>query len=165
MRLFIAMLLGGWMMSVSASPYQGLEKVGQAKLQVLFWDVYQSTLYAEGGQFTEHNYPVVLEINYLRNIDADDLVEQTEKEWRKLGFDATQYKPWLNELQGLWPDIKKGDTLAFSVDQQGNNTFYFNQAPIGAIDGKVFSDQFLAIWLDENCSYPKLRKQLLGQNK
>ena len=55
-----------------ANPIDELKKIGEAKLKVLFWDVYNSSLYSKTGKYEEEQFPQALKINYLIDIDADD---------------------------------------------------------------------------------------------
>ncbi|NCP66221.1 MAG: hypothetical protein GW763_11215 [Paraglaciecola sp.] len=146
-----------------ASPVAELKKVGQAKLEVLFWDVYESELYSDDGQYQLDTYPLALKIHYLRNIQADDLVERTGEEWQKLGISKQQTAPWLTQLKTLWPDIKKGDELTIVVNNDRSSDFFFNNQSLATIDDRDFGPNFLRIWLDEKCSYPKLRQKLIGK--
>lgn len=146
-----------------ANPIEDFKQVGAAKLEIFFFDIYHSQLYSETGQYQEGEYPLALNIQYLRDIDASDLVDRTEQEWQKLGFEDEQISPWLTLITSLWPDIKKGDTLLLVVEPDLSSTFYFNQKLLAKIEEPSFGQNFLAIWLDKNCSYPKLRKKLIGK--
>jgi hypothetical protein len=148
-----------------ADPLADLKKVGEAKLQVLFWDVYNSSLYSQTGEYQVEIFPQALKINYLRNIDAKDLIERTQDEWEKLGIEKAKFSPWITLLTDIFPDIKKGDTLLLKVSDTQQSEFFFNGQTIGQISDQAFGKSFLRIWLDENCSYPKVRKKLIGQNK
>ena len=148
-----------------ANPLDNLKKVGEAKLKVFFWDVYNSSLYNETGEYQEEQFPQALKINYLRDIDAEDLIERTQDEWKKLGIEQVTYKQWIPLLTNIFPDIKKGDTLLLSVSENLFSEFYFNGQTIGKISNLNFGKSFLRIWLDKNCSYPKVRNQLIGLNK
>lgn len=159
LALVLMVLLNGVGM---ASPVAELKKVGQAKLEVLFWDVYESELYSDDGQYQLDTYPLALKIHYLRNIQADDLVERTAQEWQKLGISKQQAAPWLAQLKTLWPDIKKGDELTIVVNNDRSSDFFFNNQSLATIDDRDFGPSFLRIWLDEKCSYPKLRQKLIG---
>jgi hypothetical protein len=145
-----------------ATPLDGLKKVGEAKLSVYFWDVYQSTLYNSTGEYQPEEFPMVLNIDYLRDIDAEDLIESTEDEWKKLGIQSTQSTQWINMLKDIFPDIKKGDTILLHVKKSKQSEFYFNDQSIGVIDDVEFGSSFLRIWLDKNASYPKVRNKLIG---
>ena len=78
-----------------ANPLDNLKKVGEAKLKVFFWDVYNSSLYNETGEYQEEQFPQALKINYLRDIDAEDLIERTQDEWKKLGIEQVTYEQWV----------------------------------------------------------------------
>lgn len=148
-----------------AQPLANMQKVGQAKLEILFWDIYQSTLYSQDGRYVETQLPLALKIHYLRDIEADELVEKTAEQWHKLGLAKSQTQPWLARLQLIWPDIKKGDELLLLVKQDHSSAFFFNQKPLENIADVQFGYNFLRIWLDQNSSYPALRKQLIGDHK
>lgn len=158
-------------LSLSASPIDALKPVGSAKLSVVFWDIYQSTLYSDDGTFTsddltqESQSPLALNIQYLRDIEADELVEATADEWNKLGLGEAIYQPWLTQLTAIWPDIQENDELLFVLNHTDGGVFYFNQEEIGRIDDRSFGVNFLRIWLDKKASYPKLRNKLIGQSQ
>lgn len=169
-RLIFALLAWSAMQTtVIASPIDNLQLVGSAKLKVLFWDVYQSHLYSASGHYqpeltNKQRYPLALQITYLRDIDADDLLKRTAKEWQGLGLTETEYQAWLVQLAAIWPDIRKNDQLLFAIDAKGQHQFYYNGQAIGQVEQDAFAEQFLAIWLAENASHPKLRQQLIGAN-
>lgn len=146
----------------TASPINNMQKIGSAKLEIFFFDIYYSELYSLTGKYSSDERPLALQIKYLRDIKADDLIERTQEEWEKLGILNEQTNAWVGQLKALWPDINKQDMLTIVVDQQGVSEFFFNDAPLGVIDDTEFGKSFLAIWLDENCSFPKLRKKLIG---
>ena len=148
-----------------ADPLDDLKKVGEAKLKVLFWDVYNSSLYSKTGEFEAEQFPQALKINYLRDIDAEDLIERTQDEWKKLGIKQVTFGQWIPLLTNIFPDIKKGDTLLISVRENQQSEFFFNGKSIGKITDQTFGKNFLRIWLDKNCSYPNVRYKLIGSNK
>lgn len=148
-----------------ADPLTGLKQVGKAKLKVLFWDVYNSSLYSQTGEYQESTFPQALKIDYLRDIDAQDLIERTQDEWQKLGIKQESFKQWLPLLTNIFPNIKKGDTLLLNVSEDLQSEFFFNGQTIGKITDQNFGKSFLRIWLDENSSYPKVRNKLIGLNK
>ena len=147
-----------------ASPIAELKKVGEAKLKVLFWDVYNSSLYSQTGKYQAEQFPQALKINYLRDIDAEDLIKRSQDEWEKLGIKQTTFSQWIPLLTNILPDIKKGDTLLLRVNENLQSEFFFNGKAIGTITDQSFGISFLRIWLDKNCSYPKVRNKLIGLN-
>lgn len=146
-----------------ANPLTSLTKVGEAKLEFLFWDIYSSELYTQSGEYSAKAYPIALKIHYLRDIKSADLVEKTQEEWEKLGFSQDETTHWIAILSDMWPNIKKGDELILKVEHSNSSTFFINNEVLGSIDDPNFGDSFLAIWLDEKCSFPALRRKLIGQ--
>ena len=58
--------------------------VGQARLKILFWNVYDSVLSTPTGTWQDKG-PYQLALTYLRDIPAQQLVDETEKAWRDQG--------------------------------------------------------------------------------
>lgn len=154
---------------------QQLKIVGKGEMSWLFIDLYQASLYSPTGEYQQRVYPQALKIVYQQDIDRDDLVNATEKEWQKLSqkqfqkqsqkqaLDASQYQDWLVALRQLWPDIKEGEDLLFIVEADGRGVFYHNDQLLGGINSNEFSEAFLSIWLSKNTSEPGLRRQLIGE--
>ncbi|GIS02001.1 MAG: hypothetical protein CM15mP103_05520 [Gammaproteobacteria bacterium] len=63
--------------------------VGEARLKVLIWEVYDSALFTPSGRW-QGDAPYRLSLHYLRNIPAAKLVEETEKAWREQGRKPSQ---------------------------------------------------------------------------
>ena len=139
-----------------------LQLVGEARLKVLFWSVYNSRLYAPDGLYSADKRPLRLEIEYLRNIDADDLVDRTALEWRQQGKTHQRQPQWLQALSQLWPDVGENDVLALELDETDRSTFYINGALLGRIEDAEFGRHFLDIWLSPETSQPELRSALIG---
>lgn len=146
----------------AAIPWTSWTKVGQAQLEVLFWDVYQSQLYTPSGQYKTEQ-PMALAITYQMDIDKDDLIEATDEQWQHLEFDKDLRLKWLAKLDTIWPDIKEGDNLTY-VLKNNYGSFYFNNTFIGQIDDTQHAKAFVDIWLSEKTKYPKLRKKLIAAN-
>jgi hypothetical protein len=158
----LGLLLSICSTSAFASPVERLEAVGSATLRVLLWTIYDSRLYSPDGNYEGIEPDLALEITYRRDIKAQDLLERTRKEWRELGLYEAGHEQWLKQLAGLWPDVKEDDSLVLRVDENLASQFFFNGQAIGAIASAEFTRNFLAIWLSENSSYPKLRNRLVG---
>ena len=147
-----------------ADQLEYLKKIGDAKLKVLFWDIYDASLYSKTKEYKKEQFPQALQIIYLRNIDSEDLIEKTEEEWEKLGIKQVKSNKWITLLKNIYPDIKKGDKLLFIVYENLRSEFFLNDKTIGEISDINFGKSFLRIWLDEDCSFPELRKKLIGLN-
>ena len=142
----------------------GLKLVGEGVMSVLFWDVYLAKYYTPSGSYSQELSPLALEFNYMMDIDAKDLVEETINQWRELDLDEhPQEKQWAEQLNVIWPDVAEGDQLIFRVNDQLHSRFYYNQQYVGSIESREFSERFAAIWLSEKTTAPKVRKKLLGQ--
>ena len=135
--------------------------VGEARLKVLIWEVYDSALFTPSGHW-QGDAPYRLSLHYLRNIPAAKLVEETEKAWREQGRNHPRLNEWLVLLGDLWPDITEGDNLVFGLNASGKSAFWFNGSPLGSIEDRDFGPLFGGIWLDPDTPRPELRAQLIG---
>lgn len=140
-----------------------LQLVGEARLKLLLWSVYDSRLYSKTGNYKPEQRPLRFEIEYLRNIQASDLVLQTELEWEHQGVDHPRRAQWLDTLLKIWPDVTEDDVLTLHLDEQGQSMFYSNDKLLGQIEDPDFGVHFLDIWLSPATSRPGLRKELLRQ--
>ena len=137
-------------------------EVGNARLKVLAWTIYDSTLFSRDGEFRGIEPGLILDINYRRNISRQALLKRTRLEWQRQGIARKQHTQWLAELEALLPGITKGDRITLVVGESLSSTFYFNGQQIGAMQDPDFTRDFLAIWLSENTSYPRVRDKLVG---
>lgn len=140
-----------------------LRIVGSARLRVLFWTIYDSTLYSADGEFQQIKPDLALAITYRRNIPATELIERTFDEWKDMELSSTRQSMWRSRLGSLWPDVESGDTLTLYVDEQLASHFYLNGRFIGAMMDSEFTRQFLAIWLSDDTAYPRQRAELTGR--
>jgi hypothetical protein len=148
------------------TPLNGqLEKVGEAKLEVLFWSIYRSRLYSPDGTYEPGVRPLRLEIEYLRDIRSEDLVKRTGEEWEQLGVTDPAWEEWLATLGTLWPDVGKNDVLAVELDQDSRATFFFNERRLGSIEDPDFGQRFVDIWLSPDTSRPQMRLALTGKRE
>ncbi|MFT5812991.1 MAG: hypothetical protein ACI9VT_000729 [Psychroserpens sp.] len=139
--------------------------LGKAKLSVLFWDIYESSLLTTDGQrpFSNKCQHSLFEIHYLRAISKKELLDNTISQWQHLSINENEYSAFLPLLENIWLDINVGDRLSM-LNQKGTTIFYLNRKHIGEIKSVTFAKTFLGIWLDENTSEPKLRLKLLGDS-
>ena len=142
------------------------KEVGSAKFSVLFWDIYNSTLYTKSGRYLHEQMPesLLFKIEYLKDITADELIERTVQQWQHLGIPKSQYANYIPKLEGIWPDISEGDSLTIFV-KENKSIFYFNDKQVGDIKEKDFSQIFLDIWLSPKTSQAQLRAKLIKGNK
>ena len=141
-------------------------KVGSALFSVLFWDIYNSTLYTESGKYIKGSaqQTIVFKIDYLKDITRDDLIERTVEQWQHLNISELEYQQFLPILTEIWPNISAGDSLTLFIKDE-KSLFYFNDTYIGNVNHESFGPLFLSIWLSPKTSQKLLRKQLLGEKK
>ncbi|QIR15328.1 chalcone isomerase family protein [Shewanella aestuarii] len=149
--------------SVAKVDTQSLVKVGEADMDVMWFDVYLAKLYTTDGQYQQNRYPVMLDIEYHRDISAQDLIEATIDQWQAMGLSASEIDNIKTHLSSAWPDVAKGDRLSFVIHNHQLAEFLVNDKPFYQVSDLVFSQAFIDIWLSERTSRPKLRKQLIGE--
>jgi len=148
--------------SANASSYwQSWQTVGRAELSWGFWHIYDSELRTPDGTYTLNQQELALVIRYRRDIDEDDLLEATDKQWIHLGIPLSLRQQWLRELSIIWPDVKKGDRLIFVVNEQGA-AFYQDNRLLGKVENEEMAKAFLGIWLSPKTAYPEMRRRLIG---
>lgn len=141
---------------------QDSDLVGKARMKVMFWNVFDASLYAEQGRFDPAE-PFVLSLSYLRELEGEKIVEKTIEEMAKQKrFKAQELASWSSQLDTIIDDVDASTTITGVRDSLGNTLFYRNGAPVGEITDVRFTQGFFDIWLGENTSEPKLRRQLLG---
>lgn len=138
------------------------EIVGQARLTMFFFDIYDASLIAPQGKFTNEK-PFALELTYLRDFDGKDIASRSIDEMRKLGMkDEMKLAKWYQAMEDIFPNVKEHETITGIVDEQQVSHFYIDDRPLGVVHDKEFSQWFFSIWLSENTAEPKMRRQLLG---
>ncbi|MCL1089982.1 chalcone isomerase family protein [Shewanella profunda] len=146
-----------------ASRAPSLIEVGRGEMDWLWLSLYKAKLMTATGRYQQGQYPILLEIEYYRDIDSDDLLQATRDQWKQLRFSNTDIEGWLSVLRSIWPDVKQGDHLSFMIVDGQTSQFFYNQQPLNMINDTHFAEAFLAIWLSPQTSGPSLRAQLLGE--
>ncbi|RXJ74672.1 hypothetical protein CS022_03205 [Veronia nyctiphanis] len=147
--------------------WKNWQTVGSATLSWGFWTIYDSMLATPDGRYESLGGPLSLSITYRRDIDGEDLLEATGDQWEHLGYEPSAIDSWLKALDGVFPDVVKGDQLIYTLNA-GKGTFYFRSKDedlrqVGAISDPGMANAFAAIWLSPKTSYPKHRLALIGQ--
>ena len=142
--------------------FNDVQLVGSARLSVLFWDVYDVQLFTNTGRY-DPDQPFLLSIRYLREVTGEDIAERSIAEMKANdAIEATSLAQWTEQLQGLFPDVSKGDQIQGVYDPLEGATFFHNETHLGVISDLQLSRRFFDIWLGERTSKPEIRKQLLG---
>ncbi|AXR04213.1 chalcone isomerase family protein [Pseudoalteromonas piscicida] len=139
------------------------QQVGKtSRMTYLFWDVYDASLYAPQGAYSQ-DQPFVLALHYLRALDGKEIAKRSLKEMEKQGFNnSSKGERWLTKMVQIFPDVSKG-TLLFGVrTPDGYTQFYEDEKLIGEVNDPEFTTRFFNIWLGEKTSEPTMRAELLG---
>lgn len=138
---------------------------GQALLRFFGLQVYQAQLWTRPDfrPETMAQQPLVLELQYLRDLKGRSIAERSLEEMRRAGaFSEEQGRRWLAEMQRIFPDVKAGDRLT-GLHQPGQGAvFWHNARPVGRVEDALFARLFFGIWLAPTTSEPDIRLALLG---
>ncbi len=139
--------------------------IGEARMKVMFWNVFDASLYAGNGEF-DRSEPFSLSLAYLRDLKGEKIVSKTiEQMARQKRFEKQELSGWSAQLSTIIDDVDSSTTITGVRDDQGHTIFYRNGEQTGKIANARFTEGFFDIWLGENTSEPRLRKQLLSAGK
>jgi len=138
---------------------------GQKRFRVWGFEVYDAALWTPpgAGATALEAQPLALELRYLRDFSGQDIAQRSIKEMRRLArLTPEQERAWLDQMQRLFPDVRKGDRL-LGLQRPGQGAvFWFNGQLRGELADAEFARLFFGIWLSPRTSEPALRQALLG---
>lgn len=141
---------------------------GEGELRWLGLKVYAAQLWSgPAGVKTDRlsGQPMALELRYFTSLKGSTIAESSAREIARLGFgDAAQRERWSSQMAALFPDVARGDRLVGMVEPGRGTRFYYNDKPIGMIEGNDFVQAFFSIWLDERTQAPSLRESVLRRS-
>ena len=139
--------------------------IGQARMSAWGFQIYDARLWSPAG-FNAGNFasqPLALELVYLRDFRAADIVERSLKEMRRsASLSAAQAQQWTAEMLRVFPHVKAGDRVLFLHRPGISASFWLNGRPVGEIADPEFARLFFGIWLSPQTSEPAMRLALLG---
>lgn len=142
---------------------------GSGTMRVMLWDIYDATLYAEPESCGDLNKSHALSLTYRRGFEGSSIAERSAKEIRNITDAGTVSKTtlsaWKDAMLGIFPNVKKGDTITGIYIPEKETIFVYNDDTIGTIKDPAFGKPFFSIWLAEDTSAPKLRHNLLNINE
>ena len=144
-----------------------LKTVGTTRLRWLMFRVYDAALWTPTGRFDglESGEVKALEIEYLRSISAERILDITRDEWVRLGIgDDESRERWLEQLADIIPDVRDGSRLTAVAFPDGYTRFFDGDGLIGEVDEPDFGRHFLAIWLHEDTREASMRRELIGES-
>ena len=147
--------------SLAKLGYPDLMLVGQSRLSILFWDIYDIGLYAPGGSY-ESVKPFALSLSYLRDVSGADITKWSLEEMQKQGADdESDLAAWKTELNRIFRDVVKGDELIGISHSYEEAQFFLNGVSIGTMSDQRLILRFFDIWLSETTSRPEIRESLM----
>ena len=150
-------------LSVAKNYLDNPQLVGEARLKVMLWKVFDASLYSQSGTY-DPDAPFSLSLRYLRQLDSDQIVSASMDEIRDQGIsvEPERLASWENQLASIIPDVSTGNSITGVRTSEGHTRFYFDTNQIGEISDPLFTQAFFNIWLGENTSKPGLRRNLIG---
>lgn len=148
-----------------AQALPGARLQGQQRFRVWGFEVYDARLWTLPGfaPARHEQQALALELAYLRELKGAAIAERSLKEMRRVGTVPEEAQSrWLAQMQGLFPDVQKGDRL-LGVHRPGEGAFFWlNGQMRGELRDAQFARLFFGIWLSPQTSEPALRQALLG---
>ncbi len=136
--------------------------VGEGRMKVLFWNVYDAKLYAPEAHWSPEA-PFALSLTYLRDIEGEEIARRSIEAMRQQGFqDEEILSRWYLTLRETFPDVSATSTIIGIQNAARGTIFYHNNELLGQMDEPLFTQAFFNIWFSENTSEPAMRSQLTG---
>lgn len=137
----------------------GLRQWGSGEMTWFGLALYRATLWVAGE--SPETSTSALQLDYLRDIPRERLVQTSLDEMRRLGADEAQLKRWESDLRRVFPDVKAGESIV-GVHHPGRGAGFYHQGQAtGDVSDAEFARRFFAIWLDPASRSPSLRATLL----
>ncbi|WP_353397485.1 chalcone isomerase family protein [Hydrogenophaga sp. 5NK40-0174] len=138
---------------------------GRTLFKVWGFEIYFATLKAPPG-FVPDLYaetPFSLTLEYRRSFTGVDIARRSIEEMQKQSaLSEEEAKRWGLQLQQLFPDVAKGDSITGRYVPGKGADFTLNGRALGRIDDPALAQRFFAIWLSPRTSEPEMRQALIG---
>lgn len=143
--------------------FKDAKKIGSYDLKIMAFNIYHIELWSDKSKFSFTNKLGIL-INYKRDFNKEKLVERSINEIVKIYkiTDENIINSYEKKLSEIFSDIKKGDRKFAFYDPKIGLKLYHNGQLNGIIEDKELALRFINIWLNENSTYPKMTKNLIG---
>ncbi|GGB35289.1 hypothetical protein GCM10011316_04280 [Roseibium aquae] len=149
-------------LGAAARTVPAAELVGEGRLRILGFRVFDAKLYAPNGRYDPKS-AFALQLTYLRDFPGDAIARETIKEIQRQGFrNQANLDRWGDQLTKILPNVKSGQSITGVRTADGGTLFYFGDRLIGRIDESEFTERFFSIWLGNNTRNPELRARLVG---
>ena len=138
---------------------------GKGALRFLGMLIYDVRLWAQPEWRAEQysQTPLVLELEYARDLSGTRIAERSLKEMQGLNrIESEQGQAWLARMKAIFPDVKANDRITGLLVPGEAARFFLNGKPLGEIADGAFAELFFGIWLSPKTSEPELRRALIG---
>jgi hypothetical protein len=119
---------------------------GEATLRFLGFPLYKARLFTPSGERLDWNKDFALELTYLRNLTAYDLVEGTMREFARTGGTL----PVRTQLKQCFFDVRKGDRYTAVSGGPNQLTFWRNDTRTCTLSHPQIKARFMGIFLGDN---------------
>ncbi len=147
------------------APYIKANKpYGAGSLSKLVFHVYDATLWTDAAEWSMKK-TFALRLTYAMNFKGKALASRSIDEMNgQSQLTPAQEKDYSRQLNLLFPDVKKDDTITAIYLPAKGTRIYHNGSYKGSITDTAFSTRFIGIWMSPETSEPKVRKQLLTKS-
>ena len=138
------------------------ELVGEARLQIFFFKIYDAQLYAPNGRFTRDG-AYALRLNYLIDAEKDKIVERTVKEMkRQQAASSPVIEGWVPLMEANFISMPKGSSADFIHTSDGRLILAANGEAIAEIANRRFIKALMDIWLGPKPRDLEFQRDLMG---
>ncbi|MEO1016622.1 MAG: chalcone isomerase family protein [Pseudomonadota bacterium] len=139
----------------------GVRKATMLRIYVYVAALYLPEVETDANSILGQNPPWQIVLNFVRDVDAEDIKETWLKELELNGADMERLAAAVTEFNELVQDVKAGDRLRFShLPGRGLHIAFNDRERL--IAGDEFARAILAIWLGPHPPNLALKEGLLG---
>jgi hypothetical protein len=142
---------------------QAPQPVGQATFSWLFWDLFDGSLWSNGGKFS-WDQPFALTLTYRTDFSARELTDQTMSELDRLtNWSDDTLASFTGEVARCMADVGNGDRFTATGNMPDRVVLYLNGQQRCSLEKPGLRGQFFRIWLSDNSKFPAKSRQLTGR--
>ena len=136
--------------------------VGRATFSLLFWDLFEGSLWSNDGSFS-WEAPLALSLTYNTDFTAEELTDQTIDELDRLtNWSKVDLATFRSTIAPCMANVGSGDR--FTALSAGADTvqLFLNGKAKCQLNQPGLRRAYLQIWLSEDSRFPSKSRQLTG---
>lgn len=137
-------------------------RLGQTTLRFLGLKVYTATLHTQGARQFSWNHPLSLRLDYARAFSAEELIQGTRAELRRIEGARGDQPQLVAKLAACFRSVGQGDSYVAIADRADQLEMRLNGQPTCRVSYPDVRKRFLGIWLSPNSRFSRLSAQLRG---